>query len=220
MGSTLILNETDLADAIDRLIAAVPEFRHVANLAGTVPLRSAPFDYEGLAYSIVAQMVSRASADAIWRRLVAAVATVAPGDILALDDGAMRAIGLSGAKAQALRALAEACSGAIDFDELRHLPSEAAIARLSAVRGIGAWTAEVFLLFAGGHPDIFPAGDVALQAAYGHAFTLENRPNTAAMRKISAAWQPHRSAAARLLWAYYATCVRSDASPVAARQKT
>ncbi|MFM2282332.1 MAG: hypothetical protein RLZZ444_4563, partial [Pseudomonadota bacterium] len=120
-----------------------------------------------------------------------------------------------GAKTGALRALAEACLSSLDFAELRQMPAEAAISRLSTVHGIGPWTAEVFLLFAGGHPDIFPAGDVALQAAFAHAFRLEERPKTAAFRRVAANWQPYRSAAARLLWAYYARCVRSDASPVA-----
>jgi DNA-3-methyladenine glycosylase II len=99
-----------------------------------------------------------------------------------------------------LRALQEA---ALDFDALEEKSAEEAILSLCAIKGVGPWTAEVYLLFAAGHPDIFPAADLALQESARIAFSLDARPTTKDLRALSDAWAPWRSAAARLLWAYY-----------------
>ncbi len=181
----------------------------VIERAGVVPLRRRPPGYQGLAEIIVAQMVSKASANAIWKRLEVEAGDCAPQAIVALSDAQCRRIGLSRAKETTLKGAAQAVlDGAIDPQGLCGLPAEDAIKAMTDIKGIGAWTAEVYLLFCAGHADIFPAGDVALQDAAGHALGLEARPDQKNLRKIAVAWQPWRGVAARLLWAYYANAMR------------
>jgi DNA-3-methyladenine glycosylase II len=208
--------EADLVLAAQTLAAQVPDFGPVIDRAGPIPLRHIAPGFRGLATVIVGQMVSRASADAIWQRFEARLGTVSAAAILASFPDDLRATGLSGAKERTLRALAENCRDGLDLEALVLLPGCEAEERLTAIPGIGAWTAEVYLLFSAGHPDIFPAGDVALQNAAAHAFGLVKRPDARALRAISAEWQPLRSIAARVLWAYYARAMRRDATPVAA----
>ena len=204
----------DIAAAIVDLIAIEPAFAPVAAMAGDIPLRHRPPGYEGLASIIVSQMVSRASADAIWARLEALTGVVNADAILAHSVEQLRGVGLSGAKETTLRGLAVACRAGLDLEATAYLPAKEAIAELTAVKGIGRWTTEVFLLFCAGHPDVFPSGDVALQTAAGHAFGLEPRPSDKALRLIAARWQPFRSIAARLLWAYYASLRKREAMPL------
>ena len=104
-----------------------------------------------------------------------------------------------------MRAVAEAVAeGRLDFAALEALPAEEAVAELVAIRGIGPWTAEIYLMFCAGHPDIFPSGDLALQKAVAHAFELEDRPVGKVLDAISGDWSPHRATAALLFWRYYA----------------
>jgi len=207
--------EANLQAAADALVRIEPAFGPVRARAGDIPLRYRPPGFEGLASIIVAQMVSRAAADAIWRRLDETTGGVRPGAILARSPEELRAAGLSGAKETSLRRLAEACRDGLDLEKIATLDAATAIAELTAVKGIGLWTAEVFLLFSAGHPDIFPSGDVALQTAAMQAFALAERPGGKQVRAMAVRWQPHRSIAARLLWAYYAVERRRDAAPVA-----
>ena len=195
----------DIRAALEALTAADPRLCAILERAGEVPLRRRPAGYAGLAGIIVSQMVSRASADAIFARLMARLGTLTPEAVLGLEEGDFRAIGLSRAKQAALVSAAEAVTaGRIDLEHLCTLPPEDAIASLTALKGLGPWTAEVYLLFCAGHPDIFPAGDVALQNAAAHALGLEARPADRQLRQIAEGWRPHRGVAARLLWAYYA----------------
>lgn len=210
-----IRTEADIEEGVKALTAIAPEFAPVAKAAGPVPLRYRPPGFEGLAHIIVSQMISRTAADAIWLRLSARLGDVAAENLVCLSPEELRATGLSGAKEATLRRLAEACLSGLDLEAIASAPGDVALARLREVKGIGPWTAEVFLLFSAGHPDIFPAGDVALQAAFTHAFGLEKRPTEKHLRVHSARWQPLRSIAARLLWAYYAREVRRDVTPVA-----
>ena len=114
-----------------------------------------------------------------------------------------------------MRALAVAeIEGRIDLRGLCSLTAAEAIGQLTAIRGIGAWTAEVYLLFCAGHPDVFPAGDVALQNAVAHAFGLDERPGARLLSDIAADWRPWRGVAARLFWAYYAREMRRSVQPV------
>jgi DNA-3-methyladenine glycosylase II len=207
--------EADLKAAADALVRIDPGFASVLARAGTIPLRYRPPGYEGLASIIVAQMVSRASADAIWGRLERATGGVTPETILARSVEELRAVGLSGAKETSLRRLAIACRDGLDLERTATLDAAEAVAALTAVKGIGLWTAEVFLLFCAGHPDIFPSGDVALQTAAMRAFALDERPGPKQLTALALRWQPHRSIAARLLWAYYAAERQRDAAPVA-----
>ncbi|WP_169054171.1 DNA-3-methyladenine glycosylase 2 family protein [Nitratireductor sp. XY-223] len=205
----------DIADGLEALVQIDPRLVPVVRKAGAVPLRRQAPGFQGLAEIIVAQMVSKASAAAIWSRLAAEAGGCAPHQIAALSDAQCRRIGLSRAKEQTLRGAAEAVmSGRINPRALCAMPADESIAAMTALKGIGAWTAEVYLLFCAGHGDIFPAGDVALQAAAAHALGIDTRPDQKKLRDIAARWQPWRGVAARLLWAYYATEMRrGDVTP-------
>ena len=209
-----IRTDADIVTAAEALVVIDPAFVPVIARAGAIPLRHRPPGYEGLAHIIVSQMVSRASADAIWARLEALTGCVTAENIRSRSLEELRGVGLSGAKESTLRRLAEACAGGLDLEATAYLPAAEAIARLTAVRGIGPWSAEVFLLFCAGHPDIFPSGDVALRSAAASAFRLPERPADKALRTMAARWQPCRSIAARVLWAYYAVEHKRDAIPV------
>ena len=126
-----------------------------------------------------------------------------------------REAGLSRPKQRTLRAAAQAVVDGLDLDHLCILDPDDAMARMVAVSGIGPWTAEVYLLFAAGHPDIFPARDVALQTAVGHALGMETRPGEKALIAIAKSWRPWRGVASRLFWAYYRTIRGKDAVPTA-----
>lgn len=210
-----IRNDLDIETAAAALVLVDPAFASVLERAGKIPLRYRPPGYEGLANIIVAQMVSRASADAIWGRLETLTGGVTAETILAHPVADLRAVGLSGAKESTLRGLALACRDGLDLERTACLDADSAIAELTAVKGIGLWTAEVFLLFCAGHPDIFPSGDVALQSAATHAFALARRPGPRDFRTLSERWKPHRSIAARALWAYYASEMKRNGIPVA-----
>jgi DNA-3-methyladenine glycosylase II len=209
-----IRSEADIERAIGRLLAIEPDFRRVVEAAGPVPLRKLPTGYDGLAGIVVSQMVSRASADAIWNRLRLLLGEVTPKTVLASSDESLRGAGLSGAKAETLRVVARACSDGLDLHRVATLSADEAIRTMTALRGVGLWTAEVYLLFAAGHPDIFPSGDVALRTAAAQAFGLAERPSDKALRTLSLRWQPDRSIAARLLWAYYGARLKLEATPV------
>jgi DNA-3-methyladenine glycosylase II len=209
-----IRTEADITEAAQSLAALVPAFRPVIGKAGIIPLRYRPPGYEGLASIIIAQVVSRASADAIWRKLEAIAGAITVDNILAHTAEELMAAGLSRAKQSTLRGLAEACRDGLDLERIATLDADAAIAELTAVKGIGLWTSEVFLLFCAGHPDIFPTGDVALQSAAAHAFGLAERPQAKQFRAMALDWQPYRSIAARILWAYYASEMKRDGIPV------
>jgi len=209
-----IRTEADIAAAAAALAGIDPAFVPVIAKAGAIPLRHRPPGYEGLAHIIVSQMVSRASADAIWGRLEALTGAVTAGNILARSTEDLRSAGLSSAKESTLRGLAQACARGLDLETVASLPAREAIATLTDVKGIGPWSAEVFLLFCAGHPDIFPSGDVALQSAAGSAFGLSPRPGDKALRAMAMRWEPCRSIAARVLWAYYAVQHKRDAIPV------
>lgn len=209
----------DIAAGLTVLCEIDPRLRPVAAAAGEVPLRRRPGGYAGLASIIVAQMVSRASADAIWTRLCERTGFVTPVAYLALSETQVREVGLSRAKHAALAAAARAClDGALDLEGIETLPAGDAVAELTRLKGIGPWTAEVYLLFCAGHVDILPAGDIALQSAARHALGLEVRPDARRLRTIAEEWSPWRGVAARLLWAYYANVMGRDAAPVVRRR--
>jgi DNA-3-methyladenine glycosylase II len=174
-------------------------FARALPLVGALPLRREADGFAALFRAIVGQQVSVASARAIWARLEAAGLTEATRMASATDDD-LRAAGLSRQKARYGRALAGA---GIDFDALRGMPDADVIARLVAVPGIGAWTAEVYAMFALGRADVFAPGDLALQEAARMLYRLDARPSERALRKMAEAWSPWRSVAARILWAYY-----------------
>ena len=172
--------------------------------AGPLPWRSRAPGFPGLLQAIVAQLISNAAASAIWNRLRAVPGALDPAALLALPDEPLRAAGLSRPKVAHARALAEAfLDGTLDTEALGRMGDAAAIKTIVSVRGLGPWTAEVYLLFALGRLDVFPAGDVALAAAAADLKCLPERPNPVALRALAEMWQPHRSLAARLLWHHW-----------------
>ncbi len=171
--------------------------------------------FAGLAYVIVSQAVSRASAEAIWARMCAAGGPPPAEAYVSLAPDAWREFGLSRGKAETLsRVAAAVVEGRIDLMDLGSKSPEEGLSRLMAVKGIGPWTAEVYLMFCCGHADLFPAGDVALQAAVGMAFGMEARPSAKQVVVMATAWAPWRSVAARLFWAFYAVRTARVALPV------
>ena len=157
--------------------------------------------YATLLRAILGQQVSVASANAIWTKLDAQTGGAAdPANMARTTDEGLRAAGLSRQKMAYARSLSEeVLSGRLDFDRLP-ADDEEAIAHLTAVKGIGRWTAEIYLLFAEGRPDIFPAGDLAVQIELGVILGMEERPTEKAIRELAEAWRPYRGAAAVFAW--------------------
>ncbi|MCY0148680.1 DNA-3-methyladenine glycosylase [Hoeflea sp. G2-23] len=207
----------DIAAGLEALAHADPRLARAIELAGPVPLRRKPPGYAALAEIIVSQMVSKASANALWWKLEIAAGEISPQAILQLSAEDLRAAGLSRAKAETLcRVGVAVLEGELDLERLCAVEGRAAIKAMTAVKGVGPWTAEVYLLFCAGHPDIFPSGDVALQSAAAHALELEARPRPRVLSDMAEAWSPWRGVAARLFWAYYASVMRRDATPLGA----
>lgn len=206
--------EADIAEGLAALVKLDPALLPVIEAAGPVPLRLSQPGFAGLSHIVVSQMVSKASAAAIWRRIDAA-GPMTPETYLAHAADVVAGFGLSRAKISTLEGLARAItSGSLDLDALANVSQTEALRLLIAQRGVGAWTAEVYLMFCLGAPDIFPSGDVALRAAVGHALGRSERPSCAQVDEIALRWRPWRSVAARLFWAYYARVMRRDAMPV------
>ncbi|SLN26745.1 DNA-3-methyladenine glycosylase family protein [Oceanibacterium hippocampi] len=191
-------------DALAALAAADPDLARIMPVSTPLPDRSRPPGFETLARIIVQQQVSLASAAAIWSRLEAAIRPFDAETLLGHDETALRALGLSRQKALYLSHLSTlVADGTLDLDALHRLDDEAAQAALVAVKGVGRWTAEIYLMFALGREDIWPAGDIALQEAIRIAKGLAERPKGRVMDDLAEPWRPHRAVAARLLWSYY-----------------
>lgn len=191
-----------------------PRLTAVCAVAGDVPLRLRSPGFESLASIIVAQQISRASADAIFGRLSGLVSPLTGAGLLAAEDAVFRQAGLSRPKQLALLAISEAVVGdRLDLDGIVALDADDAVEAMTKVRGVGTWTAEVYLLACAGHPDVFPARDVALQSAVGHAFGLAMRPDAKSLARTAESWAPWRAVAARLFWAYYARIKGREVAP-------
>lgn len=198
---------------LEALTGLAPALVPMWQTVGAVLPRVNPKGFAGMAKVICGQQLSVASAAAIWSRFEVLPGALEPGRYLTLSEEAVRASGFSRGKFLALRAVAEAiASGELDLAHVDSLPAEAAIARLVALKGIGPWTAEVYLLFCAGHPDIFPAGDLALLKAAHHGLGLDARPSIKEMIGLAEDWSPHRSAAALLFWRYFAALKQRESS--------
>ena len=189
---------------LDRLAAIDAGLARIEAEAGPLPWRVREAGFPGLLGAIVGQQISNQAAAAIWRRCCALPSSCTPDGFLMLEDDALRGAGLSRPKIAHGRAVANAfISGQLATQNLAGMGDDEAIRTLSAVRGLGVWSAEIYLLFALQRQDVFPAGDLALQAATAHLRGLEQRPGPLALRLIAAEWQPHRALAARLLWHWW-----------------
>ena len=169
--------------------------------------------YAGLIKMVVEQQVSVASAAAIWRRFESGLGVVSPQTVLASSEVELKSLGLSAPKVRYVRGIAEAVAAQdIDLEALGAMDDRSAIAALTALKGVGQWTAEIYLMFCHGRLDVFPAGDVALQEAWRVAAGHEARLTEKALIQQAVEWSPYRSVAAHLLWAYYGALKRGDGS--------
>lgn len=212
---TLLETDAVLKRGLTALAKADPVMARLA-AEGVVPqLRKRPPGFEGLAWIIVGQQVSTASAAAIWGRLRLLLDPPEPARFLSLSDEDLRGAGLSAMKVRTIRATAtEIVEGRLPLDRLDELPADEAHGLLTRVKGIGPWTADIYLLFCLGHPDAFPGGDLAVQEAARIAYGLAARPDAKALTALAESWRPWRGVAAKVLWAYYRVVKAREGSPV------
>ncbi len=199
MTERIIYTDEDVSEGAEWLATQCPLLAAAFRETRPLPLRRRSGGFPALLQAICGQQLSVASAGAVWGRLDECSATELQGFANVSDD-TLRACGLSWPKIRYARALAEAD---LDYAALATMPVEDAVATLTAVKGIGVWTAEIYLKFAVGRADVFAAGDLALQEAARILYDLPERPTDKQLRQMAEAWSPWRSVAARILWAYY-----------------
>jgi DNA-3-methyladenine glycosylase II len=214
---THIRTESDLDTALAALTSADARFAALMASAGRPLLRRRPDGFAGLAATVVSQQLSTASAGAIWARLAAAFDPFEPQAIIQARPSKLAWLGLSAPKIRALKAIARAvASERLALASLAASEAQAAHAALTAVHGIGPWTADIYLLSCLGHADAWPAGDLALQEAARLAFALPQRPSVKEMIALAEMWRPLRAVAARVLWTYYRAVKGREGVPNAA----
>ena len=199
MTERVIIGADCVAEGAAWLCAREPRFARAMDGLPPLPLRLKADGFAELLSAIVSQQVSVASAAAIWGRLAGA-GMISPEAVAQATEEELRALGLSRPKVRYAHALAAA---GIDYDALRTMPTPDIIATLTAVPGIGIWTAEIYAMFSLGRADVFAPGDLALQEAARLIFDLDERPKEKALRAMASDWTPWRSVAARIMWAYY-----------------
>jgi DNA-3-methyladenine glycosylase II len=213
--ATLLETDAVLKRGLRHLTRVDPVMESLAAQGVAPVLRKRPPGFEGLAWIVVGQQVSTASATAIWGRLRAILEPPTPEAFLRLTDEDLRTAGLSTGKVRTIRAAAlEILEGRLPLDRLHDHPADEAHALLTRVKGIGPWTADVYLLFCLGHPDAFPSGDLAVQEAARLAYGLAERPDAPALTALAERWRPWRGVAAKVLWAYYRIAKAREGSPV------
>lgn len=191
--------------ALRRLAAADPALAAAIAVVGLPPPRERSPGFASLARIIVGQQVSTASAVALWTKLTAGVDPFTPETVLARTSDELRLLGLSRQKADYTLGLArEIAEGRLDLEGLHGLDDEAAVLEITRIKGLGRWSAEIYLLFALRRTDIWPAGDLALQVGMQRLRGLRKRPDPKRMIKLAECWRPYRGAAAHFLWHYYA----------------
>ncbi|HEY9091216.1 DNA-3-methyladenine glycosylase 2 family protein [Parasphingorhabdus sp.] len=202
------LTKETIKESLDAIQVIEPRFEKAISAVGYPEPRINPAGYQTLLRTIVGQQVSVAAATSVWNKLEALLGSGCPADkLIATDFDELRACGLSRQKQGYARSLAELIlSGELD---LNHLPEddEEAIARLTQVKGIGRWSAEIYLLFALGRPDIWPAGDLAIQAGVASIMEHDTRPSEKLLREMALPWSPHRGSVAIFIWHLYNTTV-------------
>jgi DNA-3-methyladenine glycosylase II len=200
------ISERDLRRSLDALAAQDGRIAEALASSGYPEPRDNPAGYVTLLRTIIGQQVSIASARAIWNKLEAALGEVADPQVMtSATDEALRGAGLSRQKMAYARSLAdELVSGRLELERLPE-DDEAAIAELVRIKGIGRWSAEIYLLFAEGRPDVWPAGDLAVQIAMGRMLGHDEKPTEKRLRELSAPWRPHRGALAIFAWHHYST---------------
>jgi DNA-3-methyladenine glycosylase II len=211
----IIVSDADVREGLRALRRRCPTMRMMHDAAGDPPLRRRPAGFEGLARIIVGQQLSVASASAIWLRTLNLCQPFAPEGLQLLDDAVLASAGLSRAKIRTLRAISVACSNGLDLGALEAQSDAEIASALTAINGIGPWTADIYIMFCLGRGDGFAAGDLALQIGAQQALGLKARPSAQELLAIAERWRPWRGVAARLLWNYYAHLKRTGrATPV------
>lgn len=207
------LSAEQLRSSLDALAAIEPAFARGLDRAGYPEPRIRERGYETLLRTIVGQQVSVAAANSIWNKLEAVVGSgLAPAAVVAAPDELLRAAGLSRQKISYAKSLAEkVASGELDLERLPG-DDEEAITALTRIKGIGRWSAEIYLLFAEGRADVWPAGDLAVQIETGQIMGLDDRPSEKITRELAAGWRPHRGAAAIFAWHHYGHRLRTTAA--------
>ena len=198
------LSRKQLKAGLDAIAAREPAMAQAIEAVGYPDERIRDRGYRTMLRTIVGQQVSVAAADSVWRKLEALLGeTIPPEELLTSEFDALRACGLSRQKQGYARSLCElVTAGEVDFENLP-ADDEEAIAALTRIKGIGRWSAEIYLLFAEGREDIWPAGDLAVQVGMGKLLDLPDRPSEKETRKLAEPWRPHRGAAAVFIWHYY-----------------
>ena len=198
------LDESRYIRGLTELAARDRDLGNVLSRLGPPPMWDRKPGFPTLVHIILEQQVSLASAKACFDKLLAAVGALTPESLLTLDDRTLKGIGFSRQKTVYARILAEAVqTGSLDLDGLSDLPDDEARERLMRLKGIGRWTADIYLLMALGRPDVWPVGDLALVIATQRIKRLDTRPNRGEFEKLGEPWRPWRSVAARLLWHHY-----------------
>ena len=197
-----IASKAHLNSAVAGLLAADKRLHSVAKRVGEMPFRKRREEgFEALISIVVSQQLSVAAADTIFGRVREKVSPFEPAQVLAADAVTLRACGLSAPKQKHMKTIATAImDGSLDLKRIKSMQDEAARAHLTAVKGIGPWTADIYLMSSLGRADIWPVGDVGLQAAITRAMNLRKRPNEKQMEKLSQNWRPWRTVAARMFW--------------------
>jgi DNA-3-methyladenine glycosylase II len=207
--------DADLEAGLAQLILADPRLQPVAAKAGAFSLRRREAGFAGLCAIVCGQQLSTAAAATIRGRLFAAFDPFHHDTVRRARGDKLKRLGLSAAKIKAIKEIGKAVAKQhIDLNAVGNMPADEAHAKLTALHGVGPWTADIYLLFCLGHADAFPAGDLAVQEAARIALNLRKRPDPKALTKIAQAWRPWRGVAAHLLWAYYHAVKKRDVVPV------
>jgi len=203
--SNIIRTNADIARGMKALGRQCAHMKHAQGLVGMPPLRRRQGGFTGLARIVMGQQLSVASAAAITTRLMERVQPFDAENVLACSDEVLHGCGLSRPKIRTLRAVSEAViSGDVNFRSVARSTPEKVHEVLTAVKGIGPWTADIYIMFCMGHRDGFAVGDLALQKGAAELMGLKERPSGDELLQIAERWRPYRSVAARVLWAYYA----------------
>ena len=204
IATSVPLDEPTLARAVRGLARAEPRFAQIVKRHGSPPLWPREPGFQTLVLLMLEQQVSLAQGRAMYARIANATGTVTPANVSRLGEAGLRAIGVTRQKSSYLAALAtQLVEKALDLDALGTLSDLDADAALDALRGVGPWTAQCYLLFALRRADVFPAADLALMEAVRDLWKLRARPSPDALARRARAWRPHRAVAARLLWHHY-----------------
>jgi len=209
--------DADLQVGLGQLILADPRLKPIAERAGPFCLRRREAGFAGLCAIVCGQQLSTASATAIRDRLFAAFDPFHHDTVRQARTDKLKRLGLSAPKIKSIREIGKAVAkGDINLTAVGDMDADVAHAALTALHGVGPWTAEIYLLFCLGHADAFPASDLAVQESARIAFGLRKRPNAKTLTKMAEAWRPWRGVAAHLLWAYYHAVKKRYVVPIQA----